>query len=750
MRKGRAPLLADDTRRGAAWCRAHSDLADAWLASLWAEVVGDDAGAALVAVGGYGRAELAPQSDIDVMLVHDGRRDIKALADRLWYPVWDAGVHLGHSVRTVRQAVDFAADDLDTATALLSARLVAGEGALAARLAEAGEKLWQRKAGHWLGQLAARVRERHQRTGEVAFLREPDLKDGRGGLRDVHSLRWAKAAGAHLADHDEAALAAAYDVLLDARVEMQRRANKPGNVLNAHDQAAVAAALGDADGPSLMKRVAHAARLVAWTSDDTWRQVESSRRGGGRGLLSRRPKPLGGGIVLDGDEVALAADAPVAADPVLALRLAAAAASHGAAIDRSSLERLVCDGPGMPEPWPAEALALLVALLRTGPSALPVIEALDQRGLWAPLLPEWEAIRCLPHTNPYHLYTVDRHSVEAAVHAARLAPAVSRPDLLVLAALLHEVGQGGAIGARLGLSAEDAATLDRLIEHHLLLPDVATRRDLDDPGVIDRVAAAMGTAEHLALQAALAEADALATGPAAWSTWKADMIGLLVERAGHVLVGGDARAAVGSGLPSAELLDRLAGTGRHIEGRGDVVTVVTDDRPGVFSRVAGVLALHGLDVLAASAYSSEEGRALNQFRVVDRFRPETPWPRVTADIERALDGALAINARLTDRARTYSRKNGHRVPTSVTFDCEGSPDATIIDVHTADAVGVLYRITRALAELDLDIRSARVNTMGAEVVDAFYVRGQDGGKVTDPQTLVELERAIVHGLEQGA
>jgi [protein-PII] uridylyltransferase len=740
MLKGPAPLLADDTRRGAAWCRAHSDLVDAWLASLWESEVGaDGAGAALVAVGGYGRAELAPQSDIDVMLVHAGRRDVKVLADRVWYPIWDAGVHLGHSVRTVREAVDFAADDLDTATALLSARWVAGDAELAERLGEAGRRLWQRKAGHWLGQLAARVHERHERVGEVAFLREPDVKDGRGGLRDVHSLRWAQAAGVDLEEHDEARLSAAYETLLDARVEMQRRTARPGNVLAAHDHAEVARALGDADGPSLMRRVSHAARLIAWTSDDTWRRVSAAS---GRG---RRKRVSGA--------AALAPDAPVATDPWLALRLAVAAASSGVAIERQSLERLAAGAVATgapPEPWPSEARDLLVELLLSGPSAVPVIESLDQRGLWARLLPEWEAVRCLPADNPYHLYTVDRHSVEAAVRAAGLAGRVARPDLLVLGALLHALGTGpvAEVAARMGLAPEDAASLVRLVEHNLLLPDVATRRDLDDPGVIDRVARLVGTPEHLALQAALAEADALATGPGAWSSWKADMVGLLVERAGHVLAGGDAFVAAAP-FPTAELLDRLAGSGRRIEAGGDEVTVVTDDRPGVFSRVAGVLALHGLDVLAASAYSTEDGRALNQFRVVDRFRPETPWPRVTADIERALDGALAINARLIDRARTYSRGPRHRVPTSVAFDCEGSPDATIIDVHTADAVGVLYRITRALVELDLDIRSARVNTMGAEVVDAFYVRGQDGSKVTDAETLVELERAIVHSLEHG-
>jgi [protein-PII] uridylyltransferase len=188
--------------------------------------------------------------------------------------------------------------------------------------------------------------------------------------------------------------------------------------------------------------------------------------------------------------------------------------------------------------------------------------------------------------------------------------------------------------------------------------------------------------------------------------------------------------------------------GRRIEVAGDVVTVMTTDRPGVFSRVAGVLALHGLDVLAASAYSTQ-GRALAEFRVTDPFRDDTPWPRVTADLELALDGRLALQARLSERVRTYARRRtaiAGPAPT-VGFDDRASGDATVIDVQAADGIGVLYRITQALAELDLDIRSARVQTLGERVHDAFYVRDR-GGKIMDPRTLAEIERAILHGLAE--
>jgi [protein-PII] uridylyltransferase len=433
-------------------------------------------------------------------------------------------------------------------------------------------------------------------------------------------------------------------------------------------------------------------------------------------------------------------DAGAAVDGELVLATAAKAARRAEVIERASLERLAKSGSAawLTAPWPESCRWRLVELLSTGPAAAPVIESLDQRGLWAALLPDTP---------------VERRWLDAVARAAPLAHRVARPDLLMVAALVHAMPPPGPrqVSERIGLSEADAEVVARLAEHHRLLADVATRRDVEDPRAVERVAAAMGSAEHLALQAALTEALA----DADWRGWRADAVATLVERAAHVL-NGAAHGPVDE-FPPAALRDRMTQSGRHIDveedPHGDVVTVVADDRPGVFSRVAGALALHGLDVLTASAYSSEGGRAVNQFRVADRFRTETPWPRVVADIERALDGRLAIDARLSDRARTYSRRGAGAsvaaVATTVSFDVDGSHDWTIIDVHTADSVGVLFRITRALADLDLDIRSARVHTMGDEVVDAFYVRGGDGHKVVDPDALAEIERAVVHSMSSG-
>jgi [protein-PII] uridylyltransferase len=740
---------------GAPSCAARSAGVDAWLGGLFADAtrdVGGD-GLALVAIGGYGRAELCPHSDIDVMLLHDRHgRDVAGVADRIWYPIWDEGVHLGHSVSTAREAVKLAADDLDTATALLSARHVAGDERLTEALAARARSQWRARSKRWLDELAARTAWRHAHAGEVAFGLEPDLKDGRGGLRDVHSLRWAQLASPMLLDDDLAPLAAAYDVVLGVRVALQQRAGRAVNVLALQEQAGVAEEVGASDTDALMERVAAAARTIAWTSDDAWRRA-AAERGRRRGGASEY---VGDGLELRDGEI-VATGAP---DPITPLRAAAAAAERNTVVARRTLADFAAHAPPLPEPWPVAARDAFERLLLAGAPSVAVIEAIDQRGMWASLIPEWAAVRNRRQHNPYHRFTVDRHLLEAAARAAERAGADDRPATVTLAALLHDLGKGapgdhtaagvelaGAVLARMGYGAADIAAVQALIRHHLLLVSVATRRDLEDPATIAQVADAVGDVACLRRLAVLTEADAVATGPSAWTPWKANLVRQLVERVETYLQHGETGATT---FPTAAHKALLAAPGVHREASGDVVTVVADDRPGLFSRVAGVLALHGLDVLAAVAYSDDAGKALSEFRVADPLRGDgaTPWEKVLGDLDRALAGQLAVDARVAERARLYRRRVVTDVPgTHVEFHNDASTGATVVDVHTQDGVGVLYGITRALAELDLDIRSAKVQTLGDHVVDAFYVRDASGAKVTDEARLAELARAIRHRLD---
>jgi [protein-PII] uridylyltransferase len=299
----------------------------------------------------------------------------------------------------------------------------------------------------------------------------------------------------------------------------------------------------------------------------------------------------------------------------------------------------------------------------------------------------------------------------------------------------------------MGLPPDDVETLAAMVRHHLLLPDVATRRDLADNATIDAVAEAVGDLRTLGLLAALTEADSEATGPAAWGAWKADLVRLLVSRTSHVL-GGGSLDEVRDDFPTAEHLELLRAGQQVLRGEGDRLTIVTTDRPGLFSRVTGVLALHGLAVLDA-AVTGLDGMALETLRVESSFGPTIAWDKVIADLEKVLEGRLALQARLAERARVYggrAKRTPVHEPPRVVIDNKASRDATVVEVHAVDSVGVLYRITRALADLDLNIVSAKVQTLGERVVDAFYVRDMAGEKLTDPAALVEVERALLHEL----
>ncbi len=740
-----------------------SELTDAWLVELFdAARAGESRPLALVAVGGYGRGELAPASDLDVVLLYDGRRAPAEVSERLWYPVWDAKLKLGHAVRTVKEARRLAKADLDTATSLLTVRHLAGEPELTVALAEGARSDWRRHGGTWLARLARSVEARQAEFGEVAFLLEPNLKEGRGGLRDVHALAWATVAADVLAGGDELALAEAYEVILAARVELHRVTGRPGDVLALQDQDATAARLGTGDADALMASVSAAARTISWVGDEAWHRVRVAH--GDFGPPGARARVVAPGISEQQGQIHLDEAADPTQDPTLLLRMATAAARTRHRIERTSLDRLAQETPAWPDPWPAGASDDLVGLLLEGHDAIPVLESLDQRDLIVRVLPEWEPVRARPQRNAYHRFTVDRHLWEAAANAAELAPRVHRPDLLVLAALLHDLGKGypgdhsvvgvelvQRIGHRMGLAHEDVDVLEALVRHHLLLPDVATRRDLTDDATITAVAAAVGSPQVLELLATLTEADSMATGPSAWGSWKAELVEELVDRVGHVLGGGELSEATWSLFPS-ELVTLLMGERRTtVLAQGDRVTTVAPDQPGLFSRVAGVLSIHGLDVLGAQAHSDEQGMAANEFRVGPSHNGVIDWTRVAADLEHAIAGRLAIEARLAERARTYRRRrplSATTVRPSVRIDNEASFNATVIEVRAADRMALLYRMTKAIADLGLDIRHARVQTLGPEVVDTFYVRGAEG-KVNDPYHVSELERALLHAAEPG-
>jgi [protein-PII] uridylyltransferase len=753
LREARAQVLATDGLIGAPLREALTDVADTWLA----ERVSGAADVAIVAVGGYGRREPAAGSDLDLVLLHAGGVDVADLANSIWYPIWDAGVGLDHSVRTVDEAISVARDDLKAMLGLLDLRHVAGDETLSASLRTRVFETWRRDAKRRLPELVAAVQERGDRVGELAFLLEPDLKDARGGIRDVHAMT--AIAAAWVADAPSESVRDANAWLLDVRGELHRRSARGSDRLIAQERKPVAAALGIDDPDELMRRVFEAGRTIAYATDDACRRAtvasRPARRWGRRGPAVVR-RPLADGVVEQDGEVHLAREADPAADPVLALRVAAAAAQANLPIPVSVARRLADESAQLPEPWPATARDALIATLGAGRPAVAVFEALDQVGMLVRLIPEWEAVRCKPQHNAVHRYTVDRHLIEAAVEASTLTRQVARPDLLLLGALFHDIGKGfpgdhteagvervPAITRRMGLPDEDIATVTALVHHHLLLPDTATRRDLNDPATIDIVTRAVGDVATLELLHALTVADAAATGPGAWSDWKAGLITELVRRASAAVAGEHLAEfeTITADQRSLALGGELA-----VDLTGSQLTVVAPDRPGLMARWAGVAALHRLAIRSATAtsMSTDAGRmAITTLEVAPKFGALPDVDALAADVRRAYDDMLPIEERLQERERAYSSSIIDAPPPLVLWFDDESHHSTIVELRTHDAEGLLHRLTRVLADEGLDVRSARIQTLGAEVVDAFYVVDVAGNTVDDPQRRREIEAALV-------
>jgi len=750
-----------DAASGVQFCAALSELTDELLRALFNDAVkniGITKDIALIAVGGYGRGELAPYSDLDLLLLHKNVKKVDDFASALWYPLWDLGLKVGHAVRTPKETRQLGETDLDTATALVTARFITGDESLANDCINDAREWWRKRGRDSLRDLHARVLARHATAGEVAFLLEPNLKEGLGGLRDIHALLWAIDAGLPLSGGDKQELKRSNEVLLTSRVALHINAQRLGDVLRLEDQDAVAARIGSHDADALMAQVSTAARSIAWIADEAWARIDPPAN------ASELPRRIAPGVEMRGGEVHLESDADPATDPTLVLRVATAAARLGARIDRASLNRLGEETPVWPDPWPAGASDDLVALLLEGERAIPVLEAIDQRDLITKVLPEWAPVRSKPQRNAYHRFTVDRHLWQTVANAAALVDTVSRADLLMLGALFHDIGKGypgdhtevgiemfAYIGPRIGLSQEDTEIVSSLIQHHLLLADTATRRDLSDDATITGVASQIKSSVALDLLRALTEADSKATGVSAWSDWKAGLVYELTERVHHVLGGGDVRDVIWKLFPDAEVLEMMAEGRFAVCTTEDSITVVSPDRPGTFSKVAGVMALHGLDVLGAEAHSDEReaetAMAASEFRVLPPKDRPIEWARIVDSLERALKNQMALEARLAERAETYKVR---RVRTAVApadptvrFDNAASSNSTLLEVRAPDRVGILYSITKTIADTGLDIRHARVQTLGNEVVDTFYVRTTDGQKVTDPVHQSEVERAIL-------
>jgi [protein-PII] uridylyltransferase len=756
---------------------ALTDLHEFWLtvhatqAGIGASADAEATSVALVAVGGLGRRELVPFSDLDLVLVHSGKRDgrIEKVAEQLWYPLWNSGVGLDHSVRTVPEALDVAASDLRTAMGLLDARHIAGDATLARRLADAALDAWRTSIRRRVDELVDSARTRWQRSGEVAHWVEPDLKYGRGGLRDLSILD--ALALAQLVDRPSAEVAQARRLLLDTRTELRRIAGRPRDILMPQDGDEIAAILGVGDRFMLARALSGAGRAVAYALDVAFRAVQPSRRKV-LSVLRRQParRPLSEGVVLNGDEVTLARDADPSKDPALLLRVAAAAARTGRPIAPSALARLGESAPEPRAPWPAEVRHELVSLLGAGEGLIDVVESLDRTGLWARLFPEWGAVRDLPPRDAAHVWTVDRHLVQATANAAKLVTRVSRPDLLLIGTVLHDLGKGrdqdhsivGAalarqVGERLGLAPADVATLSEMVRHHLLLPHTATRRNIEDEATVQRVVDTLaGDAVLLELLHALAEVDSLATGPGVWTDWKASLVADLVTKCRRRMAGEKAEEPRPLNDEQRALASSVAASGRpdiiissSSERAFASITLVAPDRPGLLSRAAGVLALHSLQVHAAEL-RSHAGVAVDVFSVSPRFGSLPDAGLLREQFTRALSGSLRLAEKLAAKERDYASEQDDPPEARVLWfadeaDGGASSKDVVLELRAPDRLGLLHSTAEALERCGANILWARAMQVGGTAISSFSLASTSpaNGDTSSEAWRQEIEQAVL-------
>jgi [protein-PII] uridylyltransferase len=707
-------------------------------------------GVALVALGGYGRSTLSPHSDLDLLLV--GRKTpSEAVGSAIWYPIWDTGVKLGHSVRSMRDTILLARHDLDTMTAILDTRVILGDGRIADDLREQAQSEWRKRAGTWLERLADSIRQRMERTDDIRFAVEPDLKSGKGGLRDLQCLRWAQLTSEHVPIRSEE-LTEQHDTLLAIRNALHLSTKRPTDRITVDLREEVARRAGYPSGDDLLAAVSAAARPVAWAVDELFHDIDGRRR--------RRDEPRldDPEAVIIGQRVALRSDVEATAET--AVRAAIAAARTDRRLDVATLERFA--DIEVPEPWPERLRLDVTELLGCGRRSVDIIEALDHTGLWTRLIPEWEPARSRPQHNPYHAFTVDRHLLETVAVAATLE--TTQRELLLWSALLHDLGKAypgdhSAVGAelverimtRIGFDDDEVETVALMVGQHLLLADTATRRDLDDPSTLTLVASRLGRVDRLELLQQLSIADGRATGPTAWSEWKSDLVADLVERVRHVLRGAAPIELVSDAVFNDELAD-LAAQDRGatvVRGHGDVLQVVTPDQPGLFSRITGAVSLHGLHIRDAHVGTVDD-MAIEELVVESPLGIDIPWDRVVDDVRRAIRGSLALRARMATRAASYPAKAvPHTFVPAVRMLPTGSEGVAIVEVVGPDSIGLLYRLTCTLSEMGLDITRSMVSTVGNDVVDVFYVEANGGLDLTEKADQDELRLALLHALSDG-
>ena len=699
----------------------------------------------LTAVGGYGRGELSPASDLDLLILHTGSEKPQVISDfvnAFLYPLWDQGRAIDNAVRTRSETREIANEDVRVALGLLDLRHIAGDSELSNQVASDALENWRKGREKFLSKLRKSIHERENRSGELAFLLEPDLKEARGGLRDINALRAIEMTG--VVPVSLARVAESEALLSNVRDALHGENLKARDQLLLTEQDRVASKLNYVNADALMLEVAKAARAVDYLMDSTWHRIDSND--GQSWLRRRKNQKIDQGLVIQNSEVTIEDGYDISNDSAIGLRAAAAAAQRGLPLSIDACVLLSEKFRSLPNPWPKPVLNDLISLIGAGRSMIRVFEALDQDGLIEKWIPEWSHVRFLPQRNVLHRHTVDRHMLETAVHAAALTRTVTRPDLLLVSALFHDIGKGfpdkdhseygevliKPLAKRLGFEEKDCETIALLVREHLLLSAVATRRDLEDPATISFVIEKINDPESLQLLHALSISDGEATGKSAWSDWKAELVSTLVAKC-LAAMAGIKPVSQPDLIPTGEIIEDISikFIGNQESSENIEIEIIAKDQTGLLSAVAGLMTISRFNVRSAKTRTTNEIAVMRWIVELDANAHLPTAEKLTEQLKKALSGELDLGRKIEERIANYRKYPGIPTPAPLVFAANDlATNATIIEVRMHDRPGILFNVTRAISRFGVDIKSAIVSTLGAEAFDTLYITDLEGQPLT--------------------
>lgn len=801
---------------------------------------------AIIAQGGYGRQEQCLHSDVDLLLLFS--KDIppqaEALIQEVIYPLWDIGLEIGHATRTLKECTTLATTDYEVLTSLLDARFICGLSPLYSALMEQLRiKILGRRAKKIVRWLVDTNTVRHQRFGDSAFLLEPNLKEGQGGLRDYHTMLWVARITADikqprdleyngLLTHNEyQELEQALSFIWKVRNRIHGLTGRKSDQLHFELQTRLAKSLGykKADGQQPVERFLgdlHGQMEVIKQQHLMFLYELGHEKHRLRRRLQIKKSGVDGIQVLKGNVLGFTAPETLLEAPTLLVKIFAESARLKIPLSTEA-NRLVreflhlVDDPFRTHP---ETIQAFEKILATPVLEFNVLNEMTNTGLLVALLPEMGAIVNRIQYDEYHLYPVDKHSLRAlqvlksfgTPHSLANDPfcddlykAIKHRKRLLWATLLHDIGKGTPGGdhakkgarvaeqlmTRLGYASGDIETVRALVRDHLLLIKAATRRDIYDEETAIVCARQIQTVDRLKMLFLLTVADSIATGPKAWNEWTAALLRTLFFRVLKIMEKGELasreavsmvedkkrrvieEAAPGEARTQVENLFSVMSpryllyvqTGEmknhmrlhrelgdrefvwqidHSEEIGTrTVTVCAKDRPGLFSRIAGIFTLNGIDVLDAQVFTWRNNVALDIFQVTpppDQIFEYERWGRAEKDLTEALAGRLDLTVALAEKLdrRRSSRPEAMDRPPQINVDNESSSFFTIVEVFANDSPGLLFGITNALFRCRLDVWVAKIATRADQIVDVFYVRDFDGQKVEDPGHVGEIRKAI--------